>query len=234
MKKICLMLLLATMIIVTITGCGGSGSPKDSNNAYVGEWQGTWAIPALFSTGREIITISDSGNLSGKLYSPEEAELAVITGIVEQNGTFSATYRFSGADNVTLNGAFNLKNGVLTGTTKHQYNGKEYDMVFTLTTRTVNQYAGVWEGNWTAGGKNGIGNCTIGMDGLITGTIEYPDIGTVNINGISDNKGFSFSYEYNSEVYSVIGTYDSFVNSHLKGTFIDAFFGNGTYDIVKQ
>lgn len=90
-------------------------------------------------------------------------------------------------------------------------------MVFTLTTRTDNQYAGVWQGNWTAGENNGIGNCTIRINGLIAGTITYPVIGKVNINGISDNSGLSFSYGYNSGVYSVIGSYSTFVNGRLTG-----------------
>lgn len=232
MKKHGLLVIVMVIITTMASGCGGgSGSSNDVN--YVGDWQGGWVIPALASTGREIITINESGNLNGKLYSPEEVELANINGSVNQDGTFSVTYQFSGADGVTLNGIFKLKNGVLTGTTKYQYNGHQYDMVFTLTTRAANQYAGVWGGSWIAGANNGVGSCTIGMDGLIAGTIEYSEIGTIYINGISDNSSFSFSYEYGSEVYNVVGAYSSYINNHLTGTFTDTYLGNGTFDVVE-
>lgn len=233
MKKSVFLVLLLMVVLGIASGCGGSGSSGKSES-YTGEWQGVWGIPDLMSTGREIITIHDNGDISGYLYIPYEAELADVTGSVNQDGAFSITYQFEGTEEVTLSGAFNNKNNVLTGATKYLYNGDQYDMLFTLTTRTDNQYAGVWAGNWTAGANNGVGNCTVRINGLITGAITYQDIGTVSINGISDNTGFSFSYGYGSEVYSVVGAYSSLFNDRLTGTFIDAYLGNGTFDILKQ
>jgi hypothetical protein len=231
-KSVFLVLLLMVVLGIT-SGCGGSGSSGKSES-YAGEWQGVWAIPDLMSTGREIIAIHDNGEISGYLYIPNEAELADVTGSINQDGVFSIAYQFQGAEKVTLNGVFKKKNGVLAGAAKYLYDGNQYDMAFTLAARTDNQYAGVWSGNWTAGANIGFGECTIRINGLIDGAINYSEIGMVYINGISDNTGFSFSFEYGSKVYSVVGAYSSLSNDHLTGTFVDAYLGNGTFDMVKQ
>ena len=96
---------LLSIFLVSLAGCGGSDngtaspSPSASTNTplrseFVGDWEGSWSVKPT-GGGTATLSVQRDGrytmNLENYQNSQETLEHVTLTGIMSQNGNFSAS-----------------------------------------------------------------------------------------------------------------------------------------------
>ncbi|HWA83607.1 MAG TPA: hypothetical protein VG820_09250 [Fimbriimonadaceae bacterium] len=104
-------LLALLAVLLTLSGCGGSGifSP------FTGTWDGTWAQTSPADTGTAGFIVLPSGSLSGSMHDNNANVDYTISGTINDAGLVTATITPSGGSGQSMSGtlAFNGSNQLL-------------------------------------------------------------------------------------------------------------------------
>ncbi|HVT13833.1 MAG TPA: hypothetical protein VHE55_16340 [Fimbriimonadaceae bacterium] len=104
-------LLLLCVLLLALSGCGGSGilSP------FTGTWDGTWAQTSPSDNGTAGFIVLPSGSLSGSMHDNNANVDYTISGTINDAGFVTATITPSGGSGQSMTGtlAFNGSNQLL-------------------------------------------------------------------------------------------------------------------------
>ena len=179
----------AVAMVAFAVGCGGgsdNNSISDFAGSYTGSYAGTSATGSAVS-GRFNVAISNNGQVTGNLFTGNNAPALPVTGTVDDDGDI----RFAtaaGANQVSVAGSVDTIDGAVLGTgtfsqtVNNVQNASSGRAAFARARTTANPFAGNYQGTFTSTSgtaSSGTLNVTADANGVIEGLVNFNGNATV-------------------------------------------------------